>query len=104
MTAAVIIGALTAAGVFLILQRGLVRMAIGFMVLQHAVNVLLVVTGPASHRTVPIAPFGDQPADPLGQALALTAIVISLGTTIFLLSVALQQTRTTRDDDLESPP
>lgn len=104
MTAAVIVGALTAAGVFLILQRGIVHVAIGFVLIQHAVNVLLVATGPASHRSVPIAPFDGEPADPLGQALALTAIVIGLGTTIFLLAVALRRARTTRDDDVEAEP
>lgn len=104
MTAALIVGGLTAAGVFLLLQRGIVHMAIGFVLIQHAVNVLLVATGPGSHRSAPIAPFDAPPADPLGHALALTAIVIGLGTTIFLLAVALRRTRVTRDDDVEAGP
>lgn len=104
MTAALIIAALTAAGVFLVLQRGIVRMAIGFVLMQHAVNVLLVATGPASHRSVPIAPFDGPPADPLGHALALTAIVIGLATTVFLLAVALRRVRTAREDEVEPGP
>lgn len=88
----------------MVLQRGVVHVAIGVVLIQHAINVLLVATGPARHRSVPIAPFDPNPADPLGQALALTAIVISLGTTVFLLAVALRRARTTRDDDVESSP
>lgn len=104
MTAALIVAGLTAAGVHLLLQRGIVQVAIGFVLIQHAVNVLLVATGPATHRSVPIAPFDGEAADPLGQALALTAIVISFATTVFLLAVALRRARTTREDDVEGSP
>lgn len=104
MSSALAIGALTAAGVFLILQRGLVRMAVGLVLVQHAVNLLLVVSGGLARRGVPFGPPDPGTADPLGQAFALTAIVISLGTTLFLLAIALRRARTHQKDDVESEP
>ncbi|MDQ4130858.1 MAG: sodium:proton antiporter, partial [Actinomycetota bacterium] len=98
---ALAVGVLTASGVFLILQRGLVRMVIGVVLIQHAVNLLLVLAGGSTQRGSPIAPYEQPPADPLGQAFALTAIVIGLGTTIFLLAVALRYVRTHGEEDVE---
>ncbi|MFV2086965.1 sodium:proton antiporter [Micromonospora sp. LOL_021] len=89
MTVALVIGLLTAAGVYLILHRGLIRVVIGFVLLGHAVNILLLASGGLWRRQ---PPFGDvdpaATADPLPQAFALTAIVITFGITIFLLALA----------------
>lgn len=101
MSAAVAIGALAAAGTYLLLQRGLVRVAIGLVLIQHAIGVLLVTARSGPGAAVPIAPYGGEPADPLAHAFLLTAIVIGLGTTVFLLALALRHTREHRDDDVE---
>jgi len=89
VTVALVIGLLTAAGVYLILHRGLIRVVIGFVLLGHAVNILLLASGGLWRRQ---PPFGDidpaATADPLPQAFALTAIVITFGITIFLLALA----------------
>lgn len=89
MTVALVIGLFTAAGVYLILHRGLIRVVIGFVLLGHAVNILLLASGGLWRRQ---PPFGDvdpaTTADPLPQAFALTAIVITFGITIFLLALA----------------
>lgn len=98
---AIAVGVLTASGVFLVLQRGLVRMVIGLVLVQHAVNLLLVLAGGPTRRGVPIAPYQEAPSDPLSQAFALTAIVIGLGTTIFLLAVALRYVRAHGEEDVE---
>jgi multicomponent Na+:H+ antiporter subunit C len=102
MTAAAIVGVLAAAGTYLVLQRGLVRMALGFVLLGHAANVLLVVSGGIHRRGVPIegGTIG-QAADPLPQAFTLTAIVIGFGMTAFLLALAFRAQRDLGDDDLE---
>lgn len=100
MTAAVAIGLLAAGGTYLVLQRGLVRLVIGFVVLQHAVNLLLV-TARGRSTGAPLAPLQGDVADPLGQAFTLTAIVIGLGTSLFLLSLALRRAHTHREDDVE---
>lgn len=88
MSAAVIVGTLVAAGTWMVLNRGGVRTVIGFVLLGHAANVVLVVAATGDGRDVPIAGAPGVPADPLPQAFALTAIVISFGVTAFLLSLA----------------
>jgi multicomponent Na+:H+ antiporter subunit C len=102
MTAAAIVGVLAAAGTYLVLQRGLVRMALGFVLLGHAANVLLVVSGGIQRRGVPIeGETVGRAADPLPQAFTLTAIVIGFGMTAFLLALAFRAQRDLGDDDLE---
>ncbi|HVM11690.1 MAG TPA: NADH-quinone oxidoreductase subunit K, partial [Actinomycetota bacterium] len=88
MTGAVIVGLLAAGGVYLLLQRGIVRVTLGFVLLGHAANVLLVVSGGVGRRGVPIAGEPGLSADPLPQAFALTAIVIGFAMTAFLLALA----------------
>lgn len=92
------VGGLTSVGLYLITARSLSRIILGFALLGHAAVVALVASGgPAG--SAPIAPMGDQTANPLPQALALTAIVISFGLTLFLLALAARQ-RTLSGDDL----
>ncbi len=101
MSGALIVGVLVAAGVYLILMRGLVRITLGFVLLSHAVNVLLVVSGGIGRRSAPIIGQGGTPADPLPQAFALTAIVIGFGITAFLLALAFRSYQVLDDDDTE---
>jgi multicomponent K+:H+ antiporter subunit C len=88
---AVIIGVLTACGVYLALRARTFPLVIGLTLLSYAVNVFLFVTG---RLTVGLpAVISDQAvgyADPLPQALVLTAIVISFGMTAFLIMLALK--------------
>lgn len=97
MTAAIAVGILVAAGVYLLLQRGLIRVIIGFVLLGHAANVLLVAAGGMQLRGAPLLGSGDPDsmADPLPQAFVLTAIVITFGITVYLLAIA----RAGGDDD-----
>jgi len=93
---------LFACGTYLVLQRQLSRIVIGVGLLGHGANVLLVLSG--GGRGVP--PFvGDEAkgtfADPLPQALALTAIVITFGVMGFLLALAYRSWQVTRHDDVE---
>lgn len=84
------IGVLVAGGVFLALQRGMVRIIFGMALLSHAANLLLLTIGVSAYRGEPLAnrtPV-DVAADPLPQAFVLTAIVITLAVTIFMLTLA----------------
>lgn len=97
MTAAIAAGLLVAAGVYLLLQRGLVRVIIGFVLLGHAANIIVVAAGGMRLRDAALLDGADPAtmADPLPQAFVLTAIVITFGITVYLLGLA----RAGGDDD-----
>lgn len=89
---ATVVGALFALGTYLVLQRDLVRVVWGLAIVSQAANVYLLVMGgivPATVEAVPVLADhgGDAPetADPVVQALVLTAIVIGFGMTAFAL-------------------
>ena len=88
-------------GTYLILQRKLSRIIIGLGLLTHGANVLLITAGrrgdPPIIGRAPAARF----ADPLPQALALTAIVITFGVTTLLLALAYRSWLLTRDDEVQ---
>jgi multicomponent Na+:H+ antiporter subunit C len=90
VTAAVAVGVLVAGGVYLVLQRDLIRVVLGFVLLGHAVNVLVLAAGGMDRRGLPLIGQGDPAtaADPLPQAFVLTAIVITFGITVYLLALA----------------
>ncbi|WP_022867329.1 Na(+)/H(+) antiporter subunit C [Schaalia vaccimaxillae] len=94
-------GVLAGAGVYLILERSLSRIFIGLGLLTHGVNVLLLAGGGAAGRP-PLLGSEDEAAiaDPLPQAMMLTAIVLSLGTTAFGLALAYRQWRLTGHDEV----
>jgi multicomponent Na+:H+ antiporter subunit C len=84
----VIIGGLYAAGVYLLLDRSLTRVLVGFLLLGNATNLLLLSTGgPAG--LAPILGYAEpeEMSDPLPQALILTAIVITFGVSAFVLAM-----------------
>ncbi|MEG3636125.1 sodium:proton antiporter [Micromonospora palythoicola] len=87
MSAAFVVGVLVAAGVFLLLRPGLLRVVLGFVLLGHAVNVVLLAGGGLGRRTPALQEVGPDTADPLPQAFVLTAIVITFGVTIHLLGL-----------------
>ncbi|GIM86175.1 sodium:proton antiporter [Salinispora arenicola] len=85
MSGPLIVGVLVAAGVFLLLRPGQLRLVLGFVLLGHAVNVLLLAAGGLHRREPPAAGASPESADPLPQAFMLTAIVITFGITVYLL-------------------
>lgn len=85
---AVVVGVLYAVGFYLLLTRSLMRVLIGVVVLGHASNLLLQLAGgPPARAPIIGTADGDVMADPLPQALALTAIVITFALTTFLLAL-----------------
>lgn len=101
LVAALAFGVLLGAGVHLMVGRDLVRLAGGTLLISNAAIFLLVSAGFGDDRA-PILPVEPgQAADPLVQALALTAIVIAFGATVLLLRVAAAVEQTHGSLDLE---
>lgn len=92
---------LFAIGTYLVLQRKLSRIIIGLALLSHGGNVLMMTSG--RRGGPPIIGTGEESSfsDPLPQALALTAIVISFGVTALLLALAYRSWQLTRDDEVQ---
>lgn len=93
--------AMIGCGVYLILERSLTRVLVGLVMLGNGVNLLfLISSGPAGRA--PIVGGGDGAmSDPLPQALVLTAIVISLATTAFILAMAYRSWQLTGGDNVQ---
>lgn len=101
---AVLVGVLFAVGVYLLLQRALTRVLLGLALITHAANLLLLVAGGLAGAPPFIGADGQVPddvADPLPQAMALTAIVISFGVSALLLALAYRSYVLTRDDAVQ---
>jgi multicomponent Na+:H+ antiporter subunit C len=102
LTLVAVVTGLVFVGTYLVTSRSLTRIVLGFALIGHATVVgLLTAGGP---RGVPplVDQIGDEPvANPLPQALALTAIVISFGLTLFLLALARRENELTGDDLVE---
>ena len=106
------IGALTGSGVWLILRPRTFQVIIGLSLLPYAVNLFILAMGGLRSGAAPILAAhstGDpaQYADPLPQALVLTAIVISFATTALFLVVLLAArgfTGTDHVDGMEPEP
>ena len=102
LTLVVVVGVLYAAGTYLLLQRTLTRIVIGLAIMAHGANLLLLLAGGRA-GTAPLvgASAAADMADPLPQAMALTAIVITFGVTAFLLALAYRSWLLTQDDEVE---
>lgn len=88
---ALIIGVLTASGVFLVLRAQTFPVVLGLTLMSYAVNLFLFVMGRLAIGVPPvISPSATAYADPLPQALVLTAIVISFGMTAFVIVLSLK--------------
>ncbi|WPJ93594.1 Na(+)/H(+) antiporter subunit C [Corynebacterium sp. UMB2355A] len=97
-------GVLVATGVYLMLDRALTRMIMGVLLLGNGANLLLLQSGgqaapPIIGRMSTL--FGERTADPLAQAMILTAIVISMAMVAFMLALAYRQYRYRTDDIIE---
>ena len=89
LTLVLVAAALLGCGVYLVLERSLSRVLIGVILIGNGANLLFLVAGGAAGGPpiVGATPDGTM-SDPLPQAMVLTAIVITLGMTAFLLAMA----------------
>lgn len=97
---ALTVGVFVATGVYLMLQRTLTRIVIGFSLFAHGANLVLIAAG-GRRGAPPFAGAGRPVADPLTQAMVLTAIVIGFGVSAFLLTLAYRSWLLTSEDEVE---
>ena len=98
---ALVIGALTASGIFLILRARSFPVVVGLTMLSYGVNLFLFSTGRLSTGAPPIIGQVENYSDPLPQALVLTAIVIGFAMTAFVVVLALRSHGDTGDDHVD---
>jgi multicomponent Na+:H+ antiporter subunit C len=110
-----VVASFIAGGVYLILDRTLLRVALGLGLLSNGTNLFLLSSGGVRSSNAPILDASHENgeavghaatvllpviADPIPQALILTAIVISFGVTALLLVVAYRTHQSYGSDDL----
>jgi multicomponent K+:H+ antiporter subunit C len=99
---AVSLGTVTACGIYLVLRGRTFSLVLGVSLLSSAINVFIFAMGRLASGAPPIvAPGAAAYADPLPQALVLTAIVIGFGMTGFIMEVALRCAHETGNDHVD---
>jgi len=99
-------GVLYASGIYLMLRRRLAQLIIGLGLLSNGTNLLIFTAGGLTRARPPVLP-DDAPrlvppyADPVPQALVLTAIVIGFGLLAFSLVLAHRVHATVGTDDVD---
>lgn len=96
------VGVLFMVGTYLLLTKSLLRIVLGLILLSHGAHFLLLTMAGLQSGTPPLLNLNSEAyADPLPQALVLTAIVISFGMTSFLLVLSYRTYKAFKTDDLE---
>jgi multicomponent Na+:H+ antiporter subunit C len=103
---AIVIGGLFAAAIYLMLRRSLAKLIIGLSLLTTATNLLILTVGGLTRARPPLVPVGaTRPtapfADPIPQALILTAIVIGFGVLAFTMALAYRTYQVLGSDDID---
>ncbi|MDY0226053.1 multisubunit potassium/proton antiporter, PhaC subunit [Desulfomicrobium apsheronum] len=88
--AALIIAVLVGCGTYLTLRARTFSVVLGLSLMSYAVNLFLFFSGRLTTGAPPLATSIGATADPLPQALVLTAIVIGFGMTAFVVILALR--------------
>jgi multicomponent Na+:H+ antiporter subunit C len=103
---ATVVGGLFAAGFYMLLRRSMMRMVVGLVLLGQAANLLVFAAAGGGAPTPPLLADGGgvpaEMADPLPQALVLTAVVINFGMLAFALVLAHRARETFGTDDLDA--
>jgi multicomponent Na+:H+ antiporter subunit C len=99
-------GVLYTAGIYLMLRRRLAQLIIGLGLLSNGTNLLIFAAGGLTRARPPLVPAGAETlappyADPVPQALILTAIVIGFGLLAFSLALAHRVHSTLGTDDVD---
>ncbi len=102
---AVVIGLLYTLGFYMLLRRSIVKLIIGLGLLGHAVNLLVFLAGRLTAGAPPVVALGESGlaapyADPVPQALILTAIVIGFGVQAFAVVLIKRTYEVLGTDDL----
>lgn len=98
---AILIGILFTAAIYLILSRSLLKVILGTGLLSHGAHLLILTMGGLGGQAPPVLADGVTDfADPLPQALILTAIVISFGVTAVILVMSYRMYAVHRTDNM----
>ena len=97
------IGWVVAVGLYLLLRGSTFSVVLGLSLLGYAVNVFIFAMGRLWSGAPPIL-GGAKLADPLPQALVLTAIVIGFATTGFVIELALRSRHENHSDHVDARP
>ncbi len=103
----ILLGVLFAVSFYLMMRRNMVKVLLGLMLFSNAVNLLVFAAGGITRWQAPIIPADAETlptphADPLPQALVLTAIVIGLGLLSFVMALIYRTYRNVGTDDLNA--
>lgn len=104
---AIVVGSLYAGGIYMIMRRVLVKLIIGLALLANAASLLIFTASGLVRGRPALVPVGGtgldyrEVADPLPQALILTAIVIGFGVLAFALALVQRTYETVGSDDLD---
>jgi multicomponent Na+:H+ antiporter subunit C len=103
---AFVVGALFAAAIYMMLRRSIVKLVIGLILLSNAANLLIFTVSGMTRGLPPLIGEGqlapiDGWADPLPQALILTAIVIGFGVLAFAVVLIHRAYEVVNEDDLD---
>jgi multicomponent Na+:H+ antiporter subunit C len=99
--AALVVAVVFASGTFLLLQRDLTRVVVGIILVSNSA-VLFIISAGLTRGVAPILPLeGTGAADPLVQAMALTALIIGFGVAALLLAMVYRLYTTHGTVDLE---
>ncbi|GAA2632824.1 hypothetical protein GCM10010399_76520 [Dactylosporangium fulvum] len=101
LTYVLVVGVLFGAGTTLLLQRSLTRVLVGVVLLGNGANLLLLTGGRAGGPPIVGTTAEKDMSDPLPQAMVLTAIVITLGMTAFLLALAYRSWHLSGHDEVQ---
>jgi multicomponent Na+:H+ antiporter subunit C len=107
LVALVIIGGLTTVGVYLLLERSLIRMLLGLLLIGNAINLLILsVGGPSGNPPIRGRTSAGETttADPLAQALILTSIVITMSVAAFVLALTYRSYRLNTIEEVGNDP
>ena len=98
------IGFIVACGIYLLLRGRSFTVVLGLTLLGYAVNVFIFAMGRLWADAAPIVQGKGPWADPLPQALVLTAIVIGFATTGFVIELALRSRHENGTDHVDGRP
>ena len=103
---AFVIGGLYAAAIYMMLRRSIVKLVIGLVLLSNAANLLIFTAAGLPRGAPPLVNVGDvlppgPSADPLAQALILTAIVIGFGVLAFAVVLIHRAYEVVGADDMD---
>ena len=99
----VVMAVLYACGIYLLLERSMTRVLLGFLLVGNATNLLIIVMA-GQPGVAPIVADGvttEEMTDPLPQALILTAIVITFAVSAFLMALIYRSWRLAKGDSLQ---